>query len=114
MKLFNGVVCHIDHRAVGPRHDPYDCETVTLSRGDVTAEWESNGLGSDHVTIKRGNDVVFDRLWYDSTDKKKNRANRTIAIIHVRRAVGITPQEAEDEYHMRYRPDPMGNISRYE
>ena len=117
MELHNGAYCYITHRTVGPRHDPYDCQTISIDRGDMSCEWEANSLGSDHVIIKKGDEVVFERKWFDAfgpEGKKKNIANRVISTIMIRRAVGITPDEAEAEYHSRYRPDPFGPASRYE
>lgn len=107
------LVINITHKAVGPRHDPYDHETLTITRGLDVAVRESNGLGHESVKLFHNNELVKSITW-NFFDKNKHKYNTLFASLLIKRHVGIKPEDAEQQYNETYVEDPMHSLAYYE
>lgn len=109
----------------GPIHDPYGVTVIHVANGEHAADFTSDGLrgeslnlytvkdldGKDEeVSLVRHVEVPFD--FGDGT--RARRQGLLKAELLFKRWVGITPDDAEEQYYADYEPDPMGPLSRYE
>lgn len=114
MKLDNGLKVDIKERAIGPSHDPYSAKTVYIERGEFTAQRYQDGLGRESVMVLKGSECVAGREWFhDYSNTNKNKCNSTYANLIVRRHLGISCDDAEQQYQENWVEDPMGGIGRY-
>lgn len=114
MKLNNDLIVDINERAIGPRHDPYSATTLTIKRGDMTAQRYRDGLGRESVMVLKGSECVAGREWFhDYSNTNKNKCNRTYANLIVRKHLGISCDDAEQQYQENWTEDPMGSPASY-
>lgn len=100
---------------IGPVHDPYSTETVTVKANGRKAEFYSDGLGRRHLWLGDLNVhevCVREDEWFDKGGNRE-KCQLTKANILFRRHVGLTVDEAVHEFERTWRPDPMGSLSDY-
>lgn len=98
---------------IGPRHDPYSSDLLTVRVGSREADWYQDGLGNNKVWLTDGPNLVREFEWIDDPDSKECRNKQALAKILFRRWVGITTWDAEDQYNRSYQSDPYGSPSDY-
>ncbi|BCG50020.1 hypothetical protein [Ralstonia phage RP13] len=102
----------VKQNTIGPRHDPYSATTIMVTKGNVCATRYTDGLGTELFCISVDGKDVKSRKW-NFFDKDKGKYNELFARLIFKKWVGITPEEAMEEYDRDYEPDPMGHPSMY-
>lgn len=108
----NDVKIIVKTGTIGPRHDPYGCETVTVVRGTKEAEWYSDGLGTEWMRLFEGGDCMRDIKWAH-WDRKPEQNKMSLCKILFRRWVGISCEDAIVEHDRMHDRDPYGPPSKY-
>lgn len=85
----------VTHRLIGPRHDPYDRETVTLILNDITYSY---------VTC-----ALEDKSWIEINGRHTPSEN-PIKAFH--RLTGLYPDEVREIWYDKP-ADPMGSLYNY-
>lgn len=103
--------------AIGPSHDPYGYERITVKNDARTAVFYEDGLGRCKLELwetEDGAKVLRRKLeWHDVTYTKESTNKEALAKILFRRWVGLSIDGARQEYGESYEADPMGPLSRY-
>lgn len=109
MKI-NGYIINISHRSVGPMHDPYSQELMSITNDGTCKSitlLECSLSMQTTVTLYDGNDVV-------AIVKTKDNMRVSGLGDTIKDFVGLSPTEAHEMYdHVPYERDPMGELSDY-
>lgn len=103
MKTENNLVINVRNGQIGPQHDPYGTQTILVKDGPRTAELYSDGLGANRLTLTTAGAVMREETW-TQRGGIKSRTRWLKAQILFRHHVGISADDALDEYECAYTP----------
>lgn len=94
--------------AIGPHHDPYQADMVTVKHDTFEVTFYSDGLGTCIFKLYAEGTMVKERRWcmsYPSTQQDKN--NRLWASLMCKRYTGVTIDDAVQQFEESYVEDPI-------
>ena len=108
--LIDGVSISLTTKTVGPRHDPYSREILTVVKDGVTHELTSCSLAG--VSYKRDGVKVAEALGCGFDHASMNAVDAVSKAFEA--ATGKDPGDWYSVYGENYVEDPMGSLSDYE
>jgi hypothetical protein len=104
-------------RVIGPSHDPYSAMTISVTVGNRSVEYYSDGLGTNWYELHEAGMLLRREEWHDGWCERSMRvarAAKTKGNILARRLVGMTFDEAITEAFEQYRPQFAADLRHWE